>query len=53
MNAKKNVVVITLGLALTHLALAQTNIPATDQPADVVASNQTPGTVVATSNQFF
>jgi type II secretory pathway component GspD/PulD (secretin) len=53
MNAKKNVVVITLGLALTHLALAQTNIPATDQPADVVASNQTPGTVVATGNQFF
>jgi len=53
MNAKKNVVVITLGLALTHLALAQTNIPATDQSADVVASNQTPGTVVATSNQFF
>jgi type II secretory pathway component GspD/PulD (secretin) len=53
MNAKKNVVAITLGLALTHLALAQTNIPATDQPADVVASNQTPGTVVASSNQFF
>jgi type II secretory pathway component GspD/PulD (secretin) len=53
MNAKKLVVAITLGLALTHLAFAQTNIPATDQSADVVASNQTAGTVVATSNQFF
>jgi type II secretory pathway component GspD/PulD (secretin) len=41
MNAKKLVVAITLGLALTHLAFAQTNIPATDQSADGVATNQT------------
>jgi len=53
MKAKKLVVVITLGLVLTHLAFAQTNIPDTDQSANVAASNQMAGAAAATSNQFF